>query len=99
MQLQSTKGFPHRLAMEAQEGEVGIQHGLMIHPIAFLQQLAQNEGGERINIVADKALLEEAKDIAEKIIDKDPELSSPENSRLKNFLQQQKGKTMWSKIS
>ena len=51
------------------------------------------------NIVNDKALLEEAKDIAEKIIENDPELSSPENSRLKNFLQLQKGKTMWSKIS
>ncbi|MDB5222054.1 MAG: recG [Chitinophagaceae bacterium] len=51
------------------------------------------------NIVNDKALLEEAKDIAEKIIENDPGLSSPENYRLKNFLQLQKGKTMWSKIS
>ena len=51
------------------------------------------------NIVTDKALLEEAKDIAEKIIDKDPELSWPENFRLKNFLQHQRGKTVWSKIS
>lgn len=51
------------------------------------------------NIVNDKALLEEAKDIAENIIEKDPDLGSPENSRLKNFLQLQKGKTMWSKIS
>ena len=51
------------------------------------------------NIVNDKALLEEAKDIAEKIIEKDAELSSPENLRLKEFLQLQKGKTAWSKIS
>ncbi|MGI8581476.1 MAG: ATP-dependent DNA helicase RecG [Chitinophagaceae bacterium] len=51
------------------------------------------------NIVTDKALLEEAREIAEKIIEKDGELSSPENFRLKNFLQLQKGKTMWSKIS
>ena len=51
------------------------------------------------NIVNDKALLEEAKGVAENIIDQDPELSSPENFRLKNFLQMQRGKTMWSKIS
>jgi ATP-dependent DNA helicase RecG len=51
------------------------------------------------NIVSDKALLEEVKDIAEKIIEKDPDLSSLENLRLKHFLQLQKGKTMWSKIS
>ena len=51
------------------------------------------------NIVSDKALLEEAKDIAEGIIEKDPELSSLENLRLNNFLRLQKGKTMWSKIS
>ncbi len=51
------------------------------------------------NIVADKALLQEAKDIAEILIEKDPDLNSPENLRLKNFLQLQKGKTMWSKIS
>ena len=44
-------------------------------------------------------LLEEAKDIAEKIIENDPELNTPGNSRLKNFLQSQKGKTVWSKIS
>lgn len=51
------------------------------------------------NIVNDKALIEEAKNIAENIIEKDPELRSTENSRLKNFLQLQKGKTIWSKIS
>jgi ATP-dependent DNA helicase RecG len=51
------------------------------------------------NIVADKALLEEAKDIAGKLIEQDPDLSSAGNLRLKNFLQVQKGKTMWSKIS
>ena len=51
------------------------------------------------NIVNDKALLEEAKDIAEKIIEKDSELNLPENLRLKNFLRLQKGKTIWSKIS
>jgi ATP-dependent DNA helicase RecG len=51
------------------------------------------------NIVSDKSLLEEAKGVAEKIIDADPELNSPENMPLKHFLQVQKGKTIWSKIS
>jgi ATP-dependent DNA helicase RecG len=51
------------------------------------------------NIVNDKALLEEAKHIAEALIEKDQDLSTAENSGLKNFLQLQKGKTVWSKIS
>ncbi len=51
------------------------------------------------SIVNDKALLEEAKDFAEKIIVEDPTLSLPENNSLKNYLQMQKGKTIWSKIS
>ena len=51
------------------------------------------------NIVFDKALLEEAKVVAENIIENDAELSLPENLRLKIFLQLQKGKTVWSKIS
>ncbi len=51
------------------------------------------------NIVNDKALLEEAKIVAEAIIEADPDLSSPENISLKNFLLMQKGKTVWSKIS
>ena len=51
------------------------------------------------NIVADKALLEEAKQLAEKIIENDPGLQLPENSGLRHFLQLQKGKTVWSKIS
>ncbi len=51
------------------------------------------------SIVNDKELLEEAKDTAEKIIENDPQLNSTENLALKNFLQLQKGKTVWSKIS
>ena len=51
------------------------------------------------SIVNDKALLEEAKDFADKIIEEDPTLSLPENNSLKNYLQMQKGKTIWSKIS
>lgn len=51
------------------------------------------------NIVNDKALLEEARDIAGELIDKDPQLRMQENTGLRNFLVQQKGKTIWSKIS
>jgi ATP-dependent DNA helicase RecG len=51
------------------------------------------------NIVNDKQMVETAKEVAEKIIDEDPQLNSNENLPLKNFLQTQKGKTAWSKIS
>lgn len=51
------------------------------------------------NIVHDKQMLEVAKQVAEKIISEDAELNTPENLPLKNFLQAQKGKTAWSKIS
>ncbi len=51
------------------------------------------------DIVSDKELLQEARDIAEKIIENDPALDSQENKALKSFLYWQKDKTMWSKIS
>ena len=51
------------------------------------------------DIVKDKTILEEAREIAEKIIEEDSEMNLPENYPLKNFLRMQKGKTMWSKIS
>ncbi len=51
------------------------------------------------NIVEDKIILEEARITAEKIINEDPELLSPENKRLHDFLRLQKEKTAWSKIS
>jgi len=51
------------------------------------------------NIVQDKLILEAARNTAESILDKDPDLVSDENLPVKNFLQQQKGKTAWSKIS
>lgn len=51
------------------------------------------------NIIADKKILEAARITAQKIIDRDPQLSSEENSCLKNFLLLQKGKTIWSRIS
>jgi ATP-dependent DNA helicase RecG len=51
------------------------------------------------DIVKDKQVLEAAKKYAEEIIDKDPELNSMENLRLRQHLISLKGKTLWSKIS
>jgi ATP-dependent DNA helicase RecG len=51
------------------------------------------------DLVKDKLILEAAKKYAEDIINKDPELQSIENLRLKEHLISLKGKTLWSKIS
>ncbi len=51
------------------------------------------------NIVQDKVILEAAKKAAEAILEEDPDLSSENNLPLKTYLQLQKGKTVWSKIS
>lgn len=51
------------------------------------------------NIVNDKEILEVAKKEAEALLEKDEDLSSPDNLVLKNYLAQKKGKTVWSKIS
>jgi ATP-dependent DNA helicase RecG len=51
------------------------------------------------SILHDRQLLEVSKEMAERILDKDPELDSAENLQLRNFLQSKKGKTIWSKIS
>lgn len=51
------------------------------------------------SIVQDRDLLEAAKNIAAELVEKDPDLISAENLRLKNFLRHQKGMVMWSKIS
>jgi len=51
------------------------------------------------NIVQDREWLELAREMAEKILDSDPELTAEENKLLKAFLLAQKGKTQWSKIS
>jgi ATP-dependent DNA helicase RecG len=51
------------------------------------------------SIVNDKELLELAKKEAEDLLDKDVDLILAENLVLKQFLQLQKGKTGWSKIS
>jgi ATP-dependent DNA helicase RecG len=51
------------------------------------------------SIVNDKVILEAARDAATGILDTDPDLEMAENLRVKEYLQQQKGKTPWSKIS
>jgi len=51
------------------------------------------------NIVADKAMLEVARESVTKLIETDPDLLLIENQPLKAYLQQQKGKTRWSKIA
>jgi ATP-dependent DNA helicase RecG len=51
------------------------------------------------SIVQDKHLLDLAKQYAENILNDDPELGMAVNLKLKNHLQQQKGQTLWSKIS
>jgi ATP-dependent DNA helicase RecG len=51
------------------------------------------------NIVQDRVILEAARDAAELILEVDPDLNADENLVVKNYLQQQKGKTAWSKIS
>ncbi len=51
------------------------------------------------SIVNDKELLEKSKEEAEKLLEKDVNLNLPEHLCLKEFLQKQKGKTGWSKIS
>nr|WP_262919713.1 hypothetical protein [Niabella hibiscisoli] len=51
------------------------------------------------NIVNDRAMVDAAKKVTEEILTDDPDLSKPENVALKEFLQSQKGKTIWSKIS
>ncbi len=51
------------------------------------------------DLIKDKAILEEAKKAAERIIETDPELQSAEHGVLKNYLVSLQGKTPWSKIS
>jgi len=51
------------------------------------------------NILQDRELLELARERAEGLLEKDPELESEENKGLKLFLLSQQGKTAWSKIS
>lgn len=51
------------------------------------------------NIVSDKNILEAARDSVANILKNDYELNAPENLVIKNYLQLQKAKTQWSKIS
>lgn len=51
------------------------------------------------NIVEDRKILDAARIASEKIISEDPALSYNENQCLKTFLEGEKGKTAWSKIS
>jgi ATP-dependent DNA helicase RecG len=51
------------------------------------------------SLLQDKQWLDAAKQMAQQILEEDPDLSEKANERLKHFLQSQKGKTAWSKIS
>ncbi len=51
------------------------------------------------NIVNDKVILEAAKEAVENLLNTDPDINVAENLPVKNYLNQQKGKTAWSKIS
>ena len=51
------------------------------------------------NIVEDRGILESAKEHVERLLSEDAELEKNENVVLKIFLQVEKGKTAWSKIS
>jgi ATP-dependent DNA helicase RecG len=51
------------------------------------------------SIVNDKAMLEAAREAAERILETDPDMNKNEHIAVKNYLQQQKAKTAWSKIS
>ncbi len=51
------------------------------------------------NIVQDKIILEAAREAVEILLDTDADLNYNEHLMIKNYLQQQKGKTAWSKIS
>lgn len=51
------------------------------------------------NLVQDRSLLELARNMAAELLEKDPELNSAENLPLKEFLKQERGGIVWSKIS
>jgi ATP-dependent DNA helicase RecG len=51
------------------------------------------------DLIQDRQILEVARNIALDILENDPDLSTPENGSLKEFLQLLTGKTPWSKIS
>ena len=51
------------------------------------------------SIVQDRPILDIARSLTSALLENDPDLSSAENLRLKNFLVSQKSKTAWSRIS
>ncbi|MGN6530770.1 MAG: ATP-dependent DNA helicase RecG [Ginsengibacter sp.] len=51
------------------------------------------------NIIEDRKILEAARLTAEKIIHEDAKLSTHQNACLREFMESEKGKTAWSKIS
>ena len=51
------------------------------------------------SLVADKAVLEAARTAVTRILSEDPELAQPPHLPLRNHLQEQKSKTLWSKIA
>jgi ATP-dependent DNA helicase RecG len=51
------------------------------------------------NIIQDRTMLEVAKNITTQIVEIDPDLNLAENLQVKEYLQIQNGKTVWSKIS
>jgi ATP-dependent DNA helicase RecG len=51
------------------------------------------------SIVDDREWLEAARALCEQLLEADPDLTTPENSCLKAYLQSMQGKTAWSKIS
>jgi ATP-dependent DNA helicase RecG len=51
------------------------------------------------NIVNDKIILEAAKEAVENLLNTDADINMAENLPVKTYLNQQKGKTAWSKIS
>ena len=52
-----------------------------------------------VSLVNDRQVLESAKQWAEEVVTTDEKLEMAENLPLRDFLQQQKGKTGWSKIA
>lgn len=51
------------------------------------------------NLLQDKQILQIAREMADKILQADPQLSVEDNKRLKKFLESQTGKRSWSSIS
>jgi len=55
---------------------------------------------KKLDLVTDGKLIKTSKEMVEKIIDNDPELSHPDNLRMKEFyIRQYRGKNKWGKIS